>query len=115
LSLLFQIEIINYCLNFGVKLKKYINIEYYCLDKSIYVINIVVVDTPIQWYDIVSSPLITAMFYQFGDLVGEHHTLGFPSHCNFLTIIELLNTFMPRVLDDSTYQKLSGDPEHVVQ
>jgi hypothetical protein len=31
------------------------------------------------------------------------------------TLIEPLNTFVPRVLDDSTYRKLSGDPEHIVQ
>jgi hypothetical protein len=91
-----------------------ISIEYYCLDKSIFIVNIVVFDTPIQWYDIVSSPLITVMFYQFGDLVGEYQTLGFPSRCNFSTFIEPLNTFVPRVLGDSTYRKLSGDPEHVV-
>jgi hypothetical protein len=55
------------------------------------------------------------MFYQFGDLMGEHQTLGFPSRYNFSTLIESLNTFVPCVLDDSTYRKLSSDPEHVVQ
>jgi hypothetical protein len=34
-----------------------ISIEYYRLDKSIFVVNIIVVNIPIQWYDIVSSPL----------------------------------------------------------
>jgi hypothetical protein len=70
--------------------KNYISIEYYRLDKSISVVNIVVVDTPIQWYGIVSYPLITAIFYQFGDLLGEHQTLGFPSRCNFSTLLEPL-------------------------
>jgi hypothetical protein len=92
-----------------------ISIEYYRLDKSISVINIIIVDTPIQWYDIVSSPLITVIFYQFGDLVGEYQTLDFPSRYNFSTFIEPLNTFVPGILDDSTYRKLSGDPENVVQ
>jgi hypothetical protein len=55
------------------------------------------------------------MFYQFGDLVGEHYTLGFPSRCNLLTLTEPLNTFMLYVLDDSTYRKLSDDHEDVVQ
>jgi hypothetical protein len=95
--------------------KNYISIEYYRLDKSISVVNIVVVDTSIQWYDIISSPLITAMFYQFDDLLGEHHTLGFPSCCHFSTLIKPLNTFVPRILDDSTYRKLSSDPKYVVQ
>jgi hypothetical protein len=102
-------------LKFWNWIKKYISIEYYRLDKSIYVINIVVVDTPIQWYDIISFPLITTMFYQFGDLLREHQTLDFLSCCNFSTLIESLNTFVPRILDDSTYRKLSSDPEHVVQ
>jgi hypothetical protein len=55
------------------------------------------------------------MFYQFGDLVGEYQTLDFPSRYNFSTFIEPLNTFVPGILDDSTYRKLSGDPENVVQ
>jgi hypothetical protein len=95
--------------------KNYISIEYYHLNKSISIVNNVVVDTPIQWYDVVSSLLITAMSYQFGDFLEEHQILGFPNRCNFSTLIEPLNTFMPHVLDDSTYRKLSGDPEHVVQ
>jgi hypothetical protein len=102
-------------LKFWCWIKNYINIEYYRLDKSIFVVNIVVVDTPIQWYDIINSPLITAMFYQFGDLLEEHQTLGFPSCCNFSMLIEPLNTFVSRILDDSTYRKLSSDPEHVIQ
>jgi hypothetical protein len=96
-------------------IKKYISIEYYRLDKSISVVKIVVVDTPIQWYGIISSPIITVMFYQFDDFLGEYHTLGFPSYYNFSTFIEPLNTFVSRILDDSTYRKLSSDPEHVVQ
>jgi hypothetical protein len=102
-------------LKFWSWIKNYISIKYYRLDKSISVVNIVVVNTLIQWYDIISSPLITVMFYQFGDLLGEHHTLGFPSCCNFSTLIETLNTFVPHILDDSTYRKLSSDPKHVVQ
>jgi hypothetical protein len=102
-------------LKFWSWIKNYISIEYYRLDKSISVVNIVVVDTLIQWYDIISSLIITTMFYQFDDLLGEHQTLGFPSCCNFSTLIEPLNTFVPRILDDSTYRKLSSDPEHVVQ
>jgi hypothetical protein len=96
-------------------MKNYISIEYYRLDKSISVVNIVVVDTPIQLYDIISSPLITAMFYQFGDLLGEHQTLGFPRCCNLSTLIVPLNTFVSYILDDTTYRKLSSDPEHVIQ
>jgi hypothetical protein len=102
-------------LKFWSWIKNYISVEYYRLDKFIYVVNIAVVDTLIQWYDIICYLLITAMFYQFGDLLGEHHTLGFPSCCNFSTFIEPLNTFVPRFLDDSTYRKLSSDPKHVVQ
>jgi hypothetical protein len=94
---------------------KFISIEYYRLDKAISVVNIVVVDTSIQWYDIVSSPLITAMFYHFDDILGEYQTLGFSSCCNLSTLIESLNTFVPRVLHDSTYRKLSDNPEHIVQ
>jgi hypothetical protein len=41
--------------------------------------------------------------------------LGFPNCCNFSMLIEPLNTFMSCVLNDSTYRKLSGDPEYVVQ
>jgi hypothetical protein len=37
------------------------------------------------------------MFYQFGDLLREHQTLGFPSCCNFSTLIEPLNTFVPYI------------------
>jgi hypothetical protein len=48
--------------------------EYYRLDKSISVVNIIVVDTSIQWYDIVSTPLIIVIFYQFGNILGEHQT-----------------------------------------
>jgi hypothetical protein len=92
-----------------------ISIEYYRLDKFISVVNIIIVDILIQWYDIVSFPLITVMFYQFGDLVGEYQTLDFPNRYNFSTFIEPLNTFVPRILDENTYQKLSGDPEYVVQ
>jgi hypothetical protein len=100
-----------------MRLNKKINIsiEYYCLDKSISFVNIKVIDTPIQWYDIINSPLITVIFYQFGDFVWEYQTLGFPSRCNFSTFIEPLNIFVSCVLDYSTYRKLSGDPEHVVQ
>jgi hypothetical protein len=65
-------------------------------------------------YDIVSHPLITMMFYQFSDILGEHQTLGFLRRCNFSTIIEPLNTFVSRVLNDSTYRKLSGNHEHIV-
>jgi hypothetical protein len=65
-------------LKFWSWIKNYISIEYYRLDKSISVVNIVVVDTPIQWYDIISFPLITTMFYQFSDLLGEYQTLDFP-------------------------------------
>jgi hypothetical protein len=55
------------------------------------------------------------MFYHFGDLLGEYQILGFPSCCNLSTLIEPLNKFVPRVLDDSTYRKMSGDPEHIVR
>jgi hypothetical protein len=95
--------------------KNYISIEYYRLNKSISIVNLIVIDTPILWYDIVSFSLITVMFYQFGDLLKEQQTLGFPNSCNFSTLIEPLNTFVPRVLDDSTYWKLSSDLEHAIQ
>jgi hypothetical protein len=58
-------------LKFWSWIKNYIRIEYYRLEKSISVVNIVVVDTQIQWYDIISSPLITAMFYQFGEFLEK--------------------------------------------
>jgi hypothetical protein len=102
-------------LKFWSWIKNYISIKYYRLDKSIYVVNIVVVDTPIQWYDIINSPLITTMFYQFDNFLREQRTLGFPNCCNLSTLIESLNTFVPHILDDSTYRKLFNDPEHVVQ
>jgi hypothetical protein len=92
-----------------------ISIEYYYLDKSIFVVNIVVVDISIQWYDIISSPFIIAMFYQLGDILEKRQTLDFPSHYNFSMLIEPLNIFMSHIFDDSTYRKLSDDFEHVVQ
>jgi hypothetical protein len=49
-------------LKFWSWIKNYISIEYYCLDMSISVVNIVVVNTPIQWYDIISSPLSPRCF-----------------------------------------------------
>jgi hypothetical protein len=48
-------------------------------------------------------------------LLWEHQTLDFSGCCNFSILTEPLNIFMSCALDDSTYQKLSGDPEHIIQ
>jgi hypothetical protein len=58
---------------------------------------------PIQLYDIISSPLVTVMFYQFYDLMGEHQTLRFLSCYNFSTLIKSLDTFVLYVIEDNTY------------
>jgi hypothetical protein len=114
MSLLFETKIINYCLNLEDK-KNYISLEYYYFNKSIFVTNIIVVYALIQWYDILSSLIVIVIFCQFHDLLGEHKTLRFSSYDNFSTFIEPLNTFISCILDDSTYQKLSDDTEHIVQ